>query len=157
VDAPGHVVEGAGGVETIPPEALLGPARVMHVMTGQHIEKGDLEGRLLGAKRVLFRTANSDGRVLAGQFDRSFSALGASGAEYLARLKMLLVGVDYLSVDRFKSGTHPAHSALIGAGVTILEGLNLAGVPEGDYELFCGPLLIPGADGAPARVFLIER
>jgi arylformamidase len=39
--------------------------------------------------------------------------------------------------------------------VTILEGVNLAAVPEGDYQLFCGPLVIPGSDGAPARVFLV--
>ena len=45
----------------------------------------------------------------------------------------------------------------ISAGVVIVEGLNLTGVPEGDYELLCLPLKLKDADGAPARVLLRER
>ena len=48
----------------------------------------------------------------------------------------------------------PTHKALLGAGVVVLEGVDLSGVPPGRYELFCGPLRIAGGDGAPARALL---
>lgn len=158
VDAPFHIDDAGGGVETLPLDALVGPARVVALDVDRNIEAADLERHSWqGVQRVLLRTANSAKWAAAKAFDETFCGLTGGAAEFLAARKIKLVGVDYLSVDRFKSGTHPAHHALIGAGVVILEGVNLAGVPAGDYELFCGPLLIPGSDGAPARVFLISR
>jgi len=62
--------------------------------------------------------------------------------------------VDYLSVEAFESKEHPVHSTLLGASVVIIEGLNLAGVSTGDYELIALPIKLKGADGAPARVVL---
>ena len=53
---------------------------------------------------------------------------------------MKLVGIDYLSIEKFKSGNHAVHLALLSKGVVILEGLNLAAVPAGRYELICLPL-----------------
>ena len=66
-----------------------------------------------------------------------------------------LVGVDYLSVEQFHSGHHLAHRTLLGAGVVIVEGLSLAGVAPGDYDLRCLPLRVAGCDGAPARAVLV--
>jgi arylformamidase len=43
---------------------------------------------------------------------------------------------------------------LLGAGVIVIEGLNLSEVEAGQYEMYCLPLRIAGADGAPARVVL---
>jgi arylformamidase len=43
---------------------------------------------------------------------------------------------------------------LLGAGVAIIEGIDLSGVPEGDYELLCLPLNLENTDGAPARIVL---
>ncbi len=38
--------------------------------------------------------------------------------------------------------------------IWIIEGLNLAKVKPGNYELACLPLKIVGADGAPCRAVL---
>jgi arylformamidase len=67
-----------------------------------------------------------------------------------------LVGTDYLSIEKFHSGHHRTHIALLSRNVVIVEGLNLAEVPAGDYELICLPLRIAAGtgDGAPARVVL---
>ena len=159
VDAPDHIVDGLGGVECLSAESLIGPVQVVYLPFNRHIEVGDLKPlQWKGCLRVLFRTPNSD-RWAAGEdkFFEPFVALTGEAAEYLAGLRLKLVGVDGLSVDRFKSGNHPAHSALLEAGITILEGVNLAGIAAGEYELFCGPLKLGGADGAPARVFLVKR
>ncbi len=80
--------------------------------------------------------------------------MAPDAAELLASLGLLLVGVDYLTLDPVGAGAFPAHKALLGAGVVVIEGLDLSGVPAGRYEMFCGPLKLGGADGAPARVFL---
>ena len=74
----------------------------------------------------------------------------------LIELGIKLIGTDYLSIEKFHSGHHRTHLALLSNNVVIVEGLNLSEVPEGDYELICLPLRIadgPG-DGAPARVVL---
>ena len=159
VDAPFHIYDGRDGVEALPPDVLVGKARVIHVDAhDRHVEARDLAPLdWTGVERVLVRTPNSDRWATATAFDATFAGLAGDAGAFLAARKVRLVGVDSLSVDRMKSGNHPAHHALIDAGVVILEGLNLAGIAPGDYELFCGPLLIPGADGAPARVFLVER
>ena len=156
---PSIIYDGKGGVESLPLEALVGRARVIRVeAVNRHVGAQDLEPLdWTGVERVLIRTPNSDRWATATGFDEGFVGLAGDGAQFLAARGVKLVGVDYLSVDRFRSGTHPAHHALIDAGVVILEGMTLAGIAPGDYDLFCGPLLVPGSDGAPARVFLIER
>jgi arylformamidase len=64
------------------------------------------------------------------------------------------VALDYLSIDVFDTTVYPVHRVLLAAGVVIVEGVDLTGVPEGDYELLCLPLNLQNTDGAPARVVL---
>jgi arylformamidase len=68
-----------------------------------------------------------------------------------------LVGIDGPGIGPFGEESTPVHLALLAEGVIALEGLNLAGVTPGAYELICLPLLIEGGDGAPARVLLIRN
>ena len=75
-------------------------------------------------------------------------------AEFLAEIGVRTVGVDYLSVAASGGDAAGVHRALMSAGVWIIEGLDLADVAEGSFELICLPLLIPGSDGAPARALL---
>ncbi len=70
---------------------------------------------------------------------------------------MRAVGVDYLSVGGWQKDGVECHRILLGAEVWIIEGLNLANVRAGRYELVCLPLKIVGADGAPARAALRKR
>jgi arylformamidase len=65
-----------------------------------------------------------------------------------------VVGVDYLSVEEFRTPGAPAHHVLLGGGVIVIEGLDLRGVEPGIYDMICLPLRVVGADGAPARVVL---
>lgn len=158
IDAPSHKVRGGATLSEIPIDALLGDALVcdMTRIGDRHIEEGDLEALdLAGCERIIFKTRNSANWATAKSFDQSFCALTGGAAEYLVLKGMKLVGVDGLSVDRYKSGTSPAHMPLLTAGVVVVEGLNLDGVPAGLYQLFCGPMKLAGGDGAPARVFLI--
>lgn len=155
IDAPVHFIEGAPGAEAIPLDALLGAAFVVdatHVTSD--IDAGTLARLAMpaGVERVLFKTPNS--RLwdrLA--FSPDFVGITADAAEELVRRGARLVGIDYLSIAP-RSDPGPSHVALLEAGVVILEGLDLRSIDPGMHELLCLPLLIAGADGAPARAML---
>ena len=158
VDAPLHFIEGGAAIDAIPIERFLGPARLFDLTAVDRIDRPDLE-RLdwNGVTRALFKTRNSEHWERGGAFDHDFVALAPAAADFLVERKLLLVGVDGLSVERAQDGAHPVHVALLRAGIVVIEGLRLARVVAGDYLLFCGVLNLADADGAPARVVLVER
>ena len=159
VDAPAHFIEGAGRVAEMPLDALIGPARVVSipdevdVIEREHLSPEDLRG----AERLLFKTRNSAfwADTSAG-FRQDFTYLSGDAARALVEAGVRLVGIDYLSVEQFKSERHETHLALLSKGVVIIEGLDLREVAAGQYELICLPLKITGGtgDGAPARTVL---
>jgi arylformamidase len=65
-------------------------------------------------------------------------------------------GVRLVGVDRMSVGDEDAHRVLLGAGVVVVEGLDLSTVEPGTYELYCLPLKLVGSDGAPARAILVR-
>lgn len=157
VDAPRHFFDDAPGVDALPLERLCGPCRLVAVDDGVRAV-GEAELRafdLAGVERVLIRSRNS-AWLAAGdpEFHPDYTYVAPDGAAYLVSLGVQLVGVDYLSVEQFHSGHHRTHRTLLEREVVIVEGLSLAGVPAGDYELLCLPLRLAGGDGAPARVVL---
>jgi arylformamidase len=89
-------------------------------------------------------------------FRKDFTHLAPEAAEKLVGLGVKLVGTDYLSIEKFHSGHHRTHLALLSKNVIIVEGLNLSDVEAGDYELICLPLRIAegSGDGSPARAVL---
>lgn len=152
VDAPGHFIDGAAGIEEIDLDALVGPAVVVDARSIKgHFDPEALTGLALpdGTERLLFRSRNSE-LWARPDFDASFAGLTYDGARMLVERGIRLVGADYLSIAPFGDPT-PTHVALLGAGVVIVEGLDLRDVEPGAYELICLPLLIPGSDGGPAR------
>ncbi|MDP9265660.1 MAG: cyclase family protein [Chloroflexota bacterium] len=161
VDPPVHFIDGANTVDKLPLDALVGSCRVVGYDGDAHISAEWLEGAGIGGatERLLFKTRNSELWRSRAPFHQDFVALDVSGAEWCARRRVKLVGVDYLSVEPFGSGPrgHPVHLALLREGVVIVEGLDLSEVAPGEYELVCGAIKIEGGDGAPARVFLLER
>ena len=154
LDAPYHFVEGGRQLHEIPLEQLIGKATVFEVPGVRSIGRGDLE-RLKwdGVEKVLFKTDNSK-HWQDNKFYEDFVYLEPEGAEFLVELGIRLAGIDYLSIDKFKSEKHPTHFVLLRKNVVILEGLNLNSVPPGEYTLFALPLNLSGADGAPTRVIL---
>lgn len=150
VDAPIHFLPGGTGAEDVPLDNLIGPARVMEIKDPEAVRAEDLQTHNLGAnERLLFRTSNSARCWKTSEFIPDFVAIAEDAAAYLAGLNTLAVGIDYLS-----AGSPKTHRTLLGAGVVIIEGLNLTGISQGRYELLCLPLKILGGDGAPARVLL---
>jgi arylformamidase len=158
VDAPNHFIEGTRRVDSLELTKLIGPCRVVRVSDDvQTIEPEDI-GDIEGIERVLFKTKNS--RFWDdSEFRSDFAHLSIAAAESLVALGVDLVGIDYLSIEKFRSGHHAVHKALLSKEIVILEGLDLRQVEAGDYELICLPLKYIGGegDGAPARVVLRSR
>ena len=158
VDAPRHFADDGDPVDALDLGVLVGPARLLAfgddvaAVTAEHLRAHDLAG----VERLLLRTRNSAWNTESG-FRRDYAYLAPDGAEHLVALGVRLVGIDYLSIEQFRSGHHRTHHALLDRGVVIVEGLALAGVAPGDYDLICLPLKLEGLDGAPARAILMER
>lgn len=154
VDAPRHFFDDRPGTEALPLDLLIGRARVVDISSRRGIVAEELASvDLSGDLRVLFRTHNSTFWGSAA-FHQEYVGISASGAQHLVDHGVKLVGVDYLSVEPFKTPGAPAHHVLLGAGIVVIEGLNLRDVEPGTYDMFCLPIRVVGSDGAPARVVL---
>jgi arylformamidase len=154
VDSPRHFFDNGAGAESLALEMLIGRARVIEITSRKGIDADELAASNLSEDiRVLIKTANS--RLWGSpDFQKDFVGVTEAGATYLLEHGIKLVGVDYLSVEQFKKPGAPAHHILLGAGIIVVEGLNLRDVEPGVYEMFCLPLPVVGSDGAPARVVL---
>jgi arylformamidase len=132
----------------------MGRARVIELTTRRGIVPEDFAGLDLSEDvRVLIKTANS--RLWGSpEFHTDYIGVTEAGAKFLVERGVKVVGVDYLSVEQFKTPGAPAHHVLLGSGTIVIEGLNLRDVEPGIYDLICLPLRIVGSDGAPARVLL---
>lgn len=157
VDAPCHFLDGGATVDQLPLEILMGKARVVELSVSEGIGRGDLEALDLSDDlRLLIKTRMS-GQLRQRTFQEDHIYLTPDAAEYLAQIGIKLVGIDYLSIEKFGSEDYASHRALLGAGVVIVEGLDLSEVEAGEYDMACLPLRIAGGDGAPARVVLRTR
>ena len=159
VDAPAHFIDGAGKIETLPLDSLIGEAVVIEAPSDcLVIDEAFVSAHVAaGTERVLFKTRNSAfWNEPEPQFHTDFTHLSTDAATWLAERGAKLVGIDYLSIEKFKSPGHPTHLALLTKGVVIVEGLNLTNVPAGKYELMCLPMRLRShlGDGAPARAVL---
>jgi arylformamidase len=157
VDAPYHFLAGGATVDTLPLEILMGKVRVVQVAARDRIDAPDVDALDLADEiRVLFKTRMS-GQLKSPQFQEDFVHLTPAAAGRLVQAGIKLVGIDYLSVEKFQSPDFGAHHALLRAGVVIVEGLDLSEADPGEYDMACLPLRIVGADGSPARVVLRKR
>jgi arylformamidase len=156
MDAPLHFIADGPAMETLPIDAVVGRARVIHIHDAEAIHAEELEPHALQpGDRVLFRTRNSERRLTEHAFATDFVYVAPDAARMLVERGVRTVGVDYLSVGAFREAAgRETHQILLGAGVWVIEGLNLVDIEPGEYEMICLPLHLVGADGAPARAVL---
>lgn len=155
VDPPCHFIAGGATVDRLDLDVLNGPCWVADVPPGRpSIGPDEIAAVPAGTRRVLFRTSNSPRWREKLEFFPDYVAVSEAGARALLDRKLRLVGVDALSVESDPTGHFPVHHLLLGDGALIIEGLMLADVPPGAYDLHCLPLYLRGGDGGPARVVL---
>lgn len=150
-DAPFHVLASGSTAEQLEVGAYIGRAWVVHTADLTAITLEELLA--LGVERVrpdrvLVATPSQYDGV---HFPTAIPHLEPAAAELLADLGVRLVGVNVPSLDPLDSKTLEAHKVLFGAGVAVLENLDLRGVRPGHYELLAPPLAVVGGDAAPVR------
>ncbi len=157
LDVPLHFIPDGSTVSDMPLEATIGPARVIEIKDQEKIKVPELEKHnIKKGERVLFKTRNSPVTYESERFVEDYVYFDVAAAEYLVAKGVILVGLDNITIGHFKEEDNlmKTHRTFLEAGVYILEDCALAGVPPGEYELLCLPLLIYGGDAGPCRAIL---
>jgi arylformamidase len=156
LDAPAHLIAGGKTLDQYPLNRFLLPARVVPVDDDESIPRDALKDVDVSAGgALLFKTRNSlCGLPRQSTFTEDFVYLSEDAAQLCLDLGASLVGIDYLSVDKYGNDAAPVHRLLLKNDVLILEGIDLKEVSPGEYFLLCSPLKVKGAEAAPARAVL---
>ena len=155
VDAPYHFIDRGARLGDVALERMVGEALVVDLRGRAAIDAAALESARLGSGDILLCRTDNSWRWEKAEFQRDFVYLTLDAAGLLVERGIRAVGIDYLSIEQFGSSDFPVHHRLLGAGVFVIEGLDLRAVEPGRYTLVCLPLKFPDLDGAPARAVLL--
>jgi arylformamidase len=158
VDPPVHFIDGGGTVDDIPLDVLVGEALVVDMRGIGSIGVHELaSAELAGVERLLFLTDWSERWAEPSPaFPDGATCLSAEGARWLIDHGTRVVGTDFITIEHSDDPSYPVHRSLLGAGIAIIEGLDLRDVAPGGYTLWCLPIKIHDGDGGPARVVLVS-
>lgn len=157
IDTPAHFITGGNTLEAYSVKDFIRPAWVVEVQDEQAVKAADLDGLdVAPGDAILFKTGNStSGRCISGEFSEDFVHISAEAAAACVEMKAGLVGLDYVTIEKFGDDTFPAHRKLLGGGILVLEGIDLESVPPGRYTLICLPLKMSGCEASPVRAILM--
>ncbi|MEA1997095.1 MAG: cyclase family protein [Gemmatimonadota bacterium] len=158
IDLPAHFIPGSETVDKFAVEKFILPAQVIRAGDTGAVERDELEKMVIKKRRaLLFKTPNSTKNlVCSGTYSSNYTWLTPDAASLCIEREAPLVGIDYYSVDRHGDLEFPVHRMLLGNRVPILEGINLAKAPEGEYTLVCLPLKLKGVEASPVRAVLVR-
>lgn len=156
VDAPLHMIPGGKTLESYSLDHFIGPCRVLTFAAQVITEKMLLEHDIKAGERILLRT-DPNGAYTPRHGEFNPAVLSVRAAQYLARLGVLLVGIDAPTVENMEICDGEIHRTLLEAGVAILEGLILKEATAEHYYLSALPLALIGENGAPCRAVLVEE
>ena len=157
LDAPLHFIQGGSTISDMPLDAVVGPCRVIEIEDEKTIKVSELEKHnIQKGERLLFKTRNSPMTYVGDKFVEDYVYLEGDAATYLAEKKIVLFGLDNITIGYFKDeqSIMKTHRTLLEAGIYILEDCALGDVPPGGYELLCLPLLLYKGDASPCRAIL---
>ncbi len=136
-----------------PLDRLIGSCLIIQVPNDEKsISKEFIEKQnIIHNDFVFFKTSNTT-LSKKGNFTERYVFIEPDAAEELLRKKVSVVGIDYISVDRYESESLPVHNILLSNDILIVEGLELNNVPNGRCKVYIMPINVKNMDGLPARV-----
>jgi arylformamidase len=163
LDAPRHFIRDGIGIDRIPPEKLIGEAYVADLSTkpiGSGITSKDLQRKLeekIAEDDIVVVYTGCSEHWGDKSIDRGYTYLTGEAADYLVSKRVRAVGIDYLSVEKFKAPEPVVHKTLLGSGVFIIESLSSAvrQFVGKRILMICMPIKLQDGDGAPSRVVAI--
>jgi arylformamidase len=158
IDVPYHFRADGRRLSDYTAADFIFPAVVVEIADDECVRAAEITGADIRAgDAVLFKTANSrDGRVRNGRFSEHFVYVAPDAAEWLRERGAKLVGIDYVTIEGFANQDFDSHHVVLGAGMIVLEAVDLGAVEPGRYTLFCLPLKMDGAEASPVRAILVE-
>ncbi len=153
IDFPAHVIKGGKCSSDFPLEYLMGKGRIVEISDNGHVTIEHIEEA--GIKRdeiVFFKTNNTRQGLHSKAYTKEFVAIEADAARVLAEIGVKIVGIDYLSVDRYEDESLSTHKALLSNDILVIENASLADIPAGEYFISIAPLKVNAADGLPVRI-----
>jgi arylformamidase len=156
VDAPYHFLADGPRLGDVPLDRMVGPCVVADLRGRRMVDARALAAVDAAPGEILLCLTDNSAKWAAAEFQRDFAYVTRDAADALVERGIRALGMDYLSIEEFGSPDFPVHHRLLGAGVFVIEGLDLRAVAPGRYYLVCLPLKFPGLDGAPARAVLLE-
>jgi len=158
MDGLNHFIKDGAPLDTVPFDAVIGPCRIIEIKDTDSVKRDELKKHnLRKGERILLKTRNSKRQWWDEDFDTRFIHISKDAAQHMVERDIRTIGIDYLSVGGYERDGVECHQVLLGAGVWIIEGLNLTKVKPGKYDLICLPVKIRNSDGAPARAVLRSR
>jgi arylformamidase len=117
------------------------------------VERLPLDLAALKGKALLIHTG-WDVHWRTDQYFENHPHLTGELATALVDAGVTLVGIDSFNIDSIDDGTRPVHSALLGAGIPIVEHLcRLGAVPDRGARFFAVPVKVKGLGTFPVRAF----
>jgi len=157
IDFPAHVIAKGKTSSAYSLERLMGAMQVVEITGDGHVMLSDVESlNPKDGEIVFFKTNNSRSNLHDKVYTDSFSAIEPAAAEELAKKGFPIIGIDYLSVDRFEDASLPTHQYLLSKDILIIENLDLREISAGKYHVTIAPLKVKEADGLPVRVIACE-
>jgi arylformamidase len=158
LDFPSHVLKNGRTQEMYPLNRFIVPAQVIAFDCDGAIPPSAIPLHSIDrGEALLFKTRNSSERLMHNAvFSENYISLSPDAARRCVSLGVSLVGIDYLSVDRYEDVSLSVHRTLLENDILILEGIDLNDIPCGRYTLICLPLQIVGAEASPVRAILVR-
>ena len=158
LDFPSHLLVGGRSQEQYSLKRFIMPAEVVCAPGEGQVLPCSLQGcKIDKGQALLFKTRNSQKRLMhQAAFSENFVSLSLDLAQHCVAEGVSLVGIDYLSADKYGDDSLPVHRTLLENDLLILEGIDLDAVPCGRYSLICLPLNITDAEASPVRAVLVR-
>lgn len=154
IDAPAHFILNGNTISSWTPEITIGKCRVLVIENSKEVTEEELvKYSIQKGERVIFKTRNSNGTWWEKPFNPDFVCISPKAAAYLASVKPLCIGIDYLSIGSPTTGVE-AHQHLLGAGIWLVESLDLSKIDAGNYEFIFMPVNLADSEGAPGRALM---
>ena len=155
IDAPWHFISNGKKTIEISLSDLIGECHVVEIKNIDRIFAKHLNDAKIpnNTKRLILHTDNSELWQKELFFHKNFCALNECAAKWIVEHGIKLVGIDYLSIQKYNDGPE-VHQILLKNKIIILEGLNLTNIVPKKYELICLPLAVNDVDGIGARAIL---
>jgi arylformamidase len=156
LDTPFHRFAEGADLSATPLGSLVDLEGVLLPATGARAVDLDLLLPLAVRGRAVLVHTGWDRHFGTDQYGRGAPFLTRRAAEWLAAAGAALVGIDSVNIDDMGDGTRPVHTALLSAGIPIVEHLcGLDQLPASGFRFHAAPPLVEGMGTFPVRAYAV--